>query len=193
MSNKTVGYARVSTMDQSLDVQLQQLQFMGCDPIYQEKASGVDDNRQQLARMMSYVQAGDTVVVCKLDRIARSTRHLLEIVDTLTARGVGFRVLNNAAIDTTTPNGKFMLTILGAVATFERELMLERQAEGIKRARADGKYKGRKAIKAPHYREYVLARLAEGVPAGDIAAACDIGIATVYRIKAAEHSRHTAK
>jgi len=184
MSAKTVGYARVSTADQSLDVQVMQLEFAACDKIFSEKASGADDNRRELARALQYVQKGDTLVICKLDRIARSTRHLLEVVDILEKRGVAFRVLN-ISLDTSTPTGKMMLTILGAVATFEREILLERQAEGIKRARAAGVYKGRAPVIRDAHTERVLARRAEGIPHRDIATECGIGVATVYRICAA--------
>ena len=182
MSAKLVGYGRVSTTDQSLDVQLEMLQFNGCDKIFSEHASGAEsDNRKELQRALQYVQAGDTLVVCKLDRIARSTKDLLAIAETLEKKGVAFRILN-INVDTGTPTGKMMLTILGAVATFEREIMLERQAEGIKRAKSNGVYRG----KAPVIREAatpsVLAMRAQGIPHLDIAAELGIGVATVYRI-----------
>src|ERR1039457_2632938 len=138
-----IGYARVSTEDQHLDTQLEQLHQAGCKKIYKEKASGVKVDRPQLAAMLDYVREGDTVVACKLDRIARSTKHLLEIVETLESKGVAFRVLN-INLDTSSPPGKLMLTMLGAIATFEREMMLERQREGIAKAKEKGKYKGRK-------------------------------------------------
>jgi DNA invertase Pin-like site-specific DNA recombinase len=181
MSAKNVGYARVSSNDQNLDVQLSQLRFIGCDPIFQEKASGADDTRSELKKALTYVQAGDTLTVCKLDRIARSTKHLLQIVDTLEKRKVAFRILN-ISLDTGTPTGKLMLTILAAVATFERDIMLERQAEGIKRAKAAGVYKGKAPVIADANRENVLTMRREGVPHGEIAATLGIGIATVYRI-----------
>jgi DNA invertase Pin-like site-specific DNA recombinase len=138
-----IGYARVSTEDQHLDAQLEQLHQSGCKRIFKEKASGVKVDRPQLAAMLDYVREGDTVVACKLDRIARSTKHLLETVETLDRKGVAFRVLN-INLGTSSPTGKLMLTMLGAIATFEREMMLERQREGIAKAKEKGQYKGRK-------------------------------------------------
>ena len=136
-----VGYARVSTVGQSLDAQLQALAT--CDKIFQEKVSGAKDDRPQLSLMLDFVREGDVVMVTKLDRLARNTRHLLEISEYLHAKRVALRILN-LGIDTSTPTGKLMLTMIGAIATFERELMLERQAEGIELARRRGVYKGRK-------------------------------------------------
>ena len=110
-----IGYARVSTVGQSLDVQLEQLQNAGCGKIFQEKISGAKEIRPQLVALLDYVREGDTVTVCKLDRIARSTKHLLEIVEQLEKKGVAFKVLN-INLDTSTPTGKLMLTMLGAIA-----------------------------------------------------------------------------
>ena len=136
-----VGYARVSTGGQSLDTQLQAL--AECSKIFQEKVSGASDDRPQLALLLDFVNEGDVVMVTKLDRLARNTRHLLEISEYLHAKRVALRILN-LGIDTSTPTGKLMLTMIGAIATFEREIMLERQAEGIALAKAKGVYKGRK-------------------------------------------------
>ena len=175
-----IGYARVSTEDQHLDAQLEQLHQAGCKKIYKEKASGVKIDRPQLAAMLDYVREGDTVVACKLDRIARSTKHLLEIVETLESKGVAFRVLN-INLDTSSPTGKLMLTMLGAIATFEREMMLERQREGIAKAKEKGKYKGRK----PTAREkagQVVKLIAEGRTKDAVAKELGIGVASVYRI-----------
>jgi DNA invertase Pin-like site-specific DNA recombinase len=130
--------------------------------------------------MLDYVREGDTVVACKLDRIARSTKHLLEIVETLESKGVAFRVLN-INLDTSSPTGKLMLTMLGAIATFEREMMLERQREGIAKAKEKGKYKGRK----PTAREkagQVVKLIAEGRTKDAVAKELGIGVASVYRI-----------
>lgn len=177
-----VGYARVSTTGQSLDIQMQQLQAAGCQKVFQEKASGAVKDRQQLAAALDYVREGDHLVVCRLDRIARSTQHLLEIVDGLEGKGVAFKVLS-LDLDTTTPTGKLTLTLLGGIATFERELMLERQAEGIAKAKAQGKYQGRKPTakaKAGLVRELA----AKGIPRQQIAERAGIGIASVYRLLA---------
>lgn len=176
----TVGYARVSTEDQHLDAQLNLLRESGVDKIFQEKASGVKADRQQLAAMMEYVRAGDIVVVTKLDRIARSTKHLLTITESLESRGVQFRVLN-IQLDTSTPTGKLMLTMLGAIAAFEREMMLERQLDGIKEAKQKGMYKGRKPT-ARNQSEVVMEFLIAGRTKQSVADELGIGIASVYRI-----------
>lgn len=177
-----VGYARVSTTGQSLDVQLEQLEAAGVEKIFQEKISGVKQSRPQLVAMLDFVREGDTVVCCKLDRIARSTRHLLEIVEALEVKGVSFKVLN-INLDTSTPTGRLMLTMLAGIATFEREMMLERQAEGIARAKAAGKFKGRKPTaqsKSPEIRNLA----GQGVPRQKIADQLGIGVASVYRVLA---------
>lgn len=176
----TVGYARVSTADQNLAAQIEQLTAAGCDRIYQEKKSGADSEREELAALLDYVREGDVVVCCKLDRIARSTKHLLEIVDGLEMKKVAFKVLN-INLDTSTPTGKLMLTMLGAIATFEREMMLERQRDGIRLAKEAGKYKGRKAT-AKAKSSQVIELLAQGRTKQAVADELNIGIASVYRI-----------
>lgn len=134
----------------------------GTERVSRGRFSGVAKERPQLAAMFDYVREGDTVIVTKLDRIARSTKHLLEIVEQLQDKGVAFRGLN-INLDTSTPTGKLMLTMFAGIATFEREMMLERQAEGIARAKEAGKYKGRKPTaraKAPQ----VIELLSQGLP-----------------------------
>jgi len=145
MSSVKIGYARVSTLDQNLDLQIATLEKNGCNTIYREKLSGKNDNRPQLKAMLEYVRRGDTVVITKLDRLARSTKDLLNIAEEIEKKGAGLEVIN-INLDTATPTGKLMLTMLGAVATFEREIMLERQREGIEDAKSKGIYKGRKPI-----------------------------------------------
>ena len=175
-----IGYARVSTTDQNLETQLEQLKKAGAEKIFQEKISGVKRNRPQLIEMLNYVREGDSVVVTKLDRIARSTKHLLEIVDLIQEKGVDFKVLN-INLDTSTPTGKLMLTMLGAIATFEREMMLERQAEGIAKAKADGRYKGRKPTARAKSQE-ILELAVSGTTKQAIADQLGIGVASVYRV-----------
>jgi DNA invertase Pin-like site-specific DNA recombinase len=175
-----IGYARVSTSGQSLEVQLDQLQAAGCKRLYQEKVSGADSTRSELATMLDYVRENDVVVVCKLDRLARSTKHLLEIVEVLEGKGVALRILN-INLDTGTPTGKMMLTMLAAIGQFEREMMLERQRDGIAKAKEEGKYKGRKATARAKSVE-VARLLAEGNTKEAIAAELAIGVASVYRI-----------
>lgn len=175
-----IGYARVSTTDQRLEVQLEALTAAGAERIYQEKASGADGARVELAAMLDYIREGDIVIATKLDRLARSTKHLLEMVDLFSAKGVTLRILN-IDLDTGTPTGKLMLTMLGAIATFEREMMLERQADGIARAKEEGKYKGRKPT-AQAKADQVLELLAQGETKEAVAARLQIGVASVYRI-----------
>lgn len=176
----SVGYARVSTVGQSLEAQLEQLKQAGVSRVFQEKVSGVKKDRPQLEALLDYVREGDSVVIAKLDRIARSTRHLLEIVDQLKAKGVTFRVLN-INLDTSTPTGKLMLTMLAGIAEFERDLMLERQREGIAKAKAEGRYKGRKpTARAKSAQVTELAK--QGLTKQAIAAELNIGVASVYRI-----------
>ena len=176
----TIGYARVSTTGQSLEVQLEELQKAKCTKIFQEKISAKDTERPQLQALLDYAREGDTVVVCKIDRIARSTGDLLNIIKAIDSKEASFKILN-INFDTTTPTGKFMLTMLGAVATFEREMMLERQAEGIARAKKAGVYKGRKPT-ARAKSEEVIELVAAGKKKSFIAKKLGIGIASVYRI-----------
>ena len=173
-----VGYARVSTVGQSLDTQLQAL--ADCNTIFQEKVSGARDDRPQLALLLDVVCEGDVVIVTKLDRLARNTRHLLEISEHLQHKRVALRILN-LGINTSTPTGKLMLTMIGAIATFERELMLERQAEGIELAKQRGVYKGRKPT-AMARREEVLALIAQGLTKAEIARQVGISRSSVQRI-----------
>ncbi|WP_129125138.1 recombinase family protein [Geomonas oryzae] len=175
-----IGYARTSTTDQHIQPQVDTLKVEGCNKIFSEQRSAVDPNRPELARMLEYCREGDTVVCTKLDRIGRSTKDVLDIVNTLTAKGVAFRCLN-INLDTSTPTGKLMLTMLAAIATFERELMLERQREGIRAAKAAGKYKGRKATARAKEGE-VVALLSQGMTKQAVADRLGIGIASVYRI-----------
>lgn len=174
----TIGYARVSTVGQNLESQLEALK--DCDKIFKEKASGVKEDRPELAAMMDYVREGDTVVVTKIDRVARSTKHLLTVVEDLQKKGVTFKALN-INLDTSTPNGKLMLTMLAAIATFEREMMLERQAEGIELAKLAGRYTGRKPT-AQAQADKVLELLQQGMTKQAIADTLKIGVASVYRI-----------
>lgn len=173
-----VGYARVSTVGQSLDTQLQAL--AECSTIFQEKVSGARDNRPQLALLLDSVRKGDVVLVTKLDRLARNTRHLLEISEYLQSKQVALRILN-LGINTSTPTGKLMLTMIGAIATFERELMLERQAEGIELAKQRGVYKGRKPT-AMARGEEVLALADRGLAKAEIARQTGISLSSVQRI-----------
>lgn len=140
-----IGYARVSTADQSLDVQTDQLKGAGCEKVFAEKRSGASTTgRVELEAALNYCREGDVFVVTRLDRVARSVVDLRGIVDRLQAKGVGFRALQQGAIDTTTSEGRLMLSILGSFAEFELDIRKERQREGIEKAKAEGKYNGTK-------------------------------------------------
>ncbi|TBX98684.1 recombinase family protein [Rhizobium laguerreae] len=144
MTSAIVGYARTSTLDQTagLEAQLRHLDAAGCHRIFKEQLSSVDTTRPELERALDYVREGDMFVVTKLDRLARSISDLVKIKDRLLTKGVTLKVLD-PSLDTSTPTGKLMLSMLGSIAEFERDIMLERQREGIAKAKAEGKYKGR--------------------------------------------------
>lgn len=178
-----IGYARTSTIDQTagLAAQERDLKAAGCEKLFVEQVSSVDVvARVKLAETLDFLREGDVLVITKLDRLARSVAHLLEVLDRLTAKGASLRILA-MGIDTATPTGKLMLTILGGVAEFERSIMLERQREGIAKAKAEGKYKGRKPT-ARSKAEEINRLKAEGIGATQIAQRLGIGRASVYRV-----------
>ena len=178
-----VGYARTSTAEQEagLEAQRRDLLAVGCRKVFVEHASSIAD-RAELARAKDYVREGDTLVITKVDRLARSTVQLWVLVQELQAKGVGLRVLNlgGEVVDTTSATGRLILTIFAGFAQFEREIMLERQREGIAKARAKGKYKGRKPT-ARNKTPEILKLAAEGQNVSQIARALRIGRASVYR------------
>lgn len=178
-----IGYARTSTLEQTngLDAQLEELEQLGCEKIFSEQVSSVAA-RPQLAAALEFVRDGDTFVVTKLDRLARSIQHLWQIVEQLDAKSTHLRVVN-LGIDTSAPTGRLILTILGGIGQFEREMMLERQREGIARAKAAGKYKGR-APTARRKAAEIQKLKDEGVGGTEIARRLNIGRASVYRILA---------
>ena len=179
-----IGYARSSTADQEagLAAQDRDLAAAGCEKVFAEEASAAGP-RAGLDQALDFVRAGDTLVVTRLDRLARSTGHLLEIVRTLEDRDVALRILDfgGEAVNTSGPTGRLLLTVFAAFAQFEREMMLERQREGIARAKAEGRYKGRKPTARAKAKE-VLTLRDEGVGATEIAKRIGIGRASVYRI-----------
>ena len=143
-----IGYIRISTADQNTARQELLMEQLGVDEVYIDRMSGKNTNRPELKKMMEYVRRGDTVIVESISRFTRNTRDLLELVEKLSAKGVEF-VSKKETIDTTTPTGKFMLTVFGAVAELEREYILQRQREGVAIAKDNGVYKGRKPIQPP--------------------------------------------
>jgi DNA invertase Pin-like site-specific DNA recombinase len=174
-----VGYARTSTTEQVAGFQAQDrdLRTIGADRVFSEQVSSVGA-RPELEAALSFVRQGDVFVVTKLDRLARSVANLLEIVARLEAKGVALRILN-LGLDTSTPTGKLMLTVMGGVAEFERSMMLERQREGIAKAKGEGRYKGRKPT-ARAKAEEVHAMKAEGKSMREIAEALGISVGSVH-------------
>ena len=156
-----IGYIRVSTEEQNTARQEVLLRELDVDEVFIDKASGKNTDRTELKRMMEYVRKGDTVIVESISRFARNTRDLLDLVEQLTAKEVEF-VSKKEAIDTTTPTGKFMLTVFAAVAELEREYILQRQREGIAIAKEQGKYTGRKPLPVPDNFEETIARWKRG-------------------------------
>ena len=175
-----IGYARTSTLEQEagLEAQKRDLQALGCEKIVAEQTGAIGP-RKGLEDALEFAREGDTLVVTKLDRLARSVTHLGEIIEQLTAKGVGLRILA-MGVDTGTPTGKLMLNVLASVAQFEREMMLERQHEGIARAKAEGKYKGRKPT-ARAKADEIRALDAQGLSMGKIAKRLGIGKGSVHR------------
>ncbi len=164
-----VGYARVSTDGQTLDAQQAALREAGAERVFAKKVSGAKTDRVQLAKAIAALASGDTLVVCKLDRLARSTRDLLHTLAAIAEAGAAFRSLGDGWADTTTPHGKLMVTVLGGLAEFERHLILARTTEGRKRAQARGVRFGRKPKLTPHQRQEALARRARGEALVDVA------------------------
>lgn len=178
-----VGYARTSTLDQTAGIEAQErdLLALGCDKIFREQVSSVDvPERTQLTEAIAYLRAGDVLVVTKLDRLARSVRHLLDVLKVVTDKGCSLRIIG-LGIDTATPTGRLMLNLLGSIAEFERDIMLERQREGIAKAKAAGKYKGRKPTAQAKAADVMELHKA-GVGASEIARQVGIGRASVYRV-----------
>jgi len=186
-----IGYGRTSTTDQQAGIQAQErdLCAAGCDKLFIEQVSSIG-KRQQLDAALDYVREGDTLIVTKLDRLARSVPDLLAMVARLEAKNVALRVLamsGSQPLDTGTAIGKLMLAVIGAVGQFEREMMLERQREGIAQAKRDGRYKGRAPTVLRQAVE--IMRLKDsGVTPTEIAIKLRIGRASVYRVLAGQHN-----
>jgi DNA invertase Pin-like site-specific DNA recombinase len=176
------GYARVSTDGQSLASQDAQLHAAGCAKVYSEKVSGAKTDRPELAKVVKRLGQGDVLVVTRLDRLARSTRDLLNILDTIAKAGAGFKSLGDTWADTTTAHGRLMLTILGGLAEFERELILARTSDGRSRAMAKGVRFGRPPSLTAHQRAEALERLAQGEAQADVARSFAVSQATISRL-----------
>ena len=177
----TIGYARVSTDGQSLQSQTEALHRAGASRVYAEKISGAYADRSKLAKAIQAFGNGDCLVVCKLDRLARSTRDLLNTLATISDRGATFKSLGDPWADTTTPHGKLMVTVLGGLAEFERHLILSRTAEGRTRAQANGVRFGREPSLTAYQRAEALRRRAAGETLTDIAKLFGVSHTTIAR------------
>lgn len=180
---KKVGYARVSTAGQTLNAQLDQLRKCGCKLTFSEKESGSNFDRPALQKALTVLEDGDVLIVSRLDRLARSTRDLLEIVHRLETSGATLKSLSDSWADTTTPTGKLILTVLGGLAEFERALILERTSEGRERARKAGRPLGRRPKLNAHQRRAVLEWRESGQNNADIARTFGVSRSTISRIK----------
>jgi DNA invertase Pin-like site-specific DNA recombinase len=177
------GYARVSTDGQTLEAQLEALRRAGAEKVFQEKVSGAKANRPQLAKLLGSLNAGDTVLVTRLDRLARSTRDLLNALDHVSKAGADFRSIADTWADTTTPHGRLLLTVLGGLAEFERDLILSRTSEGRARAKARGVSMGRPPALDHHQRREALARIEAGEHMREIARTYAVSHSTISRLK----------
>ena len=178
------GYARVSTDGQSVDAQVKQLRDAGAEKVFRETASGAQADRAQLARALGELTEGDVLMVTRLDRLARSTRDLLNTLAKITERRAGFRSLGDQWADTTTAHGRLMLTALGGLAEFERELIRTRTTEGRARAIARGVKLGRKPKLTIHQKLVALRRREAGEPMRDIARTFNVSHSTISRLPA---------
>jgi DNA invertase Pin-like site-specific DNA recombinase len=179
------GYARVSTRDQDLAAQDAELMAAGCAKVFKEKISGAKTDRPELVKAIGRLEPGDVLVVTRLDRLARSTRDLLNVIAAIADRGAGFKSLKDTWADTTTAHGRLMLTVLGGLAEFERELIRARTGEGRKRAKDRGVKLGRSGKMTPHQRQEAIQRLAAGETQADVARTYNVDAATICRLAAA--------
>jgi DNA invertase Pin-like site-specific DNA recombinase len=177
-----VGYARTSTAEQNLDSQIDALRAAGCERIFSEVASGTRTDRPILEEAMGYLRdnAGDVLVCFRLDRVARSLPHLLQLMETLHVRGIGFKSLNEQ-IDSTTPGGRLIFHLFGAIANFEVDLIRARTKIGLEAARQRGRVGGRPLVMTKAKKEAARRLLESGTPAKDVAASLGLSVPTLYR------------
>ena len=176
------GYARVSTDGQSVEAQARQLAAAGCKKVFREVASGAKTDRAQLRRALDQLTEGDVLIVTRLDRLARSTRDLLNTLAAVAAKKAAFKSLGDEWADTTTAHGRLMLTVLGGLAEFERELIRSRTGEGRARAVARGVKMGRKPKLTPHQQKEALRRRNQGEPVREIARTFNVSHSTISRL-----------
>src|SRR4029077_15221769 len=177
------GYARVSSDGQSVDAQVRQLTKAGCKKVFREVASGAKTDRAQLRRLLDVLDAGDMLTVTRLDRLARSTRDLLNTLAAIAGKQAGFRSLGDTWADTTTSHGRLMLIVLGGLAEFERDLIRARTGEGRARAKARGVKLGRKPKLTPHQRREAIARREAGETLTEIARTYNVSHSTISRLE----------
>ena len=177
------GYARVSTDGQSVEAQVRQLAKAGCSKVFREVASGAKTDRAQLRKVLDRLETGDVLMVTRLDRLARSTRDLLNTLAEIAGRKAGFRSLGDAWADTTTAHGRLMLTVLGGLAEFERELIRTRTGEGRARALARGQRMGRPPKLTPHQRREAIGRREKGETLAEIGRSYNVSGATISRLR----------
>lgn len=175
-----VGYARVSTQDQNLDLQTQALNDAGCERIYEDKISGTRAEREGLTKALDHLRSGDTLVVWKLDRLGRSVKHLVDLVNNLHEKGIHFKSVTDN-IDTSTPSGRFFFHVMASLAEMERDLMVERTKAGLEVARQLGRTGGRKRVMTDSKLESAKKLLANGVPPKDVASNLGVSVPTLYR------------
>jgi DNA invertase Pin-like site-specific DNA recombinase len=186
------GYARVSTNGQDLSAQDAELRSAGCVKTFKEKVSGAKTDRPELAKAIRQLEPGDVLIVTRLDRLARSTRDLLNVLDEIAKRGAGFRSLKDSWADTTSAHGRLMLTILGGLAEFERELIRARTGEGRKRAKDRGVRFGRPRKMTSHQRREALQRLHAGETMSDVARTYAVDASTISRLAASSPFEQSA-
>ena len=174
-----VGYARVSSLGQDLAVQLEKLK--GCDRVFKEKRSGIDAGRPELKACLDYLRDGDTLLVTKLDRLARSTPDLYRIVSQLTERGIAFKVIDDPSIDTTSRTGKLIMGILALIAEFENDIRRERQQDGINKAKAEGVRFGPKPLLTLEVVQKIKELRSDGAAVPEIMRRTKLSKASVYR------------
>src|SRR5579883_756052 len=179
----TLGYARVSTLDQHLTGQIEGLTAAGATKVYQEKISGARADRPQLAKLMAALEPGDVVLVSKLDRLGRSTRELLDLIERIGKTGATFRSLGDPLWDTSSSQGRLLSTLLAAIAEFERDLIRERTGEGRRRAQANGVKFGRKRKLSDYQRQEALKRRAAGETLTKIAKSYGVDVSMISRLR----------
>ena len=178
-----IGYARVSSTDQDYDAQVEKLRAAGATKVFSEKVSGKTTNgRWALQKALASLREGDTLIVVRLDRLARSIRDLLGLLDTIKAAGAHIKALEDQWLDTTTAHGELILTIMGGIAEFERKLIRARCDEGIARAKARGTVFGRKPVLDAGERRKIAERYASGETMAELSREYDVGVATIHRV-----------